>query len=671
MVVLRRNKLQNTSSSSSSNNDVTKPHESSKGSCDAPTSFRRRKENKFSIHFFLIPFLWTLSCFVVGRILLLQSHIEVFQFQEDLGIFSVPLDHGLLSNLKVKNAKNVVFIPGKITPASERKHTSSLRIQHQNPVKRETNSNIMDRQNDEKIITHYLDSLPEPKSTLLPKRLFVVVGLESSGTKFVSERIASLLGIDDVGERTAHGRISFGRAEIQHFSLPWGSICTQHNLNKEDNGGIIPFVPPRECGTSRNKNDHSLFLPEHRDQPISQCPSLGLPDLVEVPPRFLVNITSHVHWYEERGVQVTAVIVSRDRNVVRASASKAHCTDKATHEAEIESGERIIRDAIEKLNSPRRSYEIESSDKVSPLSKLVFVSYESLLELRNDGYMEYFRWQLGLPTISFTQQKQWDVDRNKNARFFEPVIYRSNGDYSKAGEQSSLYPAEKKSLRDIPNQIITVIGLESSGSKFISQLLYPYFERIDKVELDYQTLPGGNSFVCTGRDERNMLPFLPPFQCREDIQNCQALQQQMNEHRSFDNVIPDRYFLDLISHFDWYDKRGIPSTAVIVTRDPTVTQASAAKAHCHNLSVHTSEFGFGNDLIGEFLRIQSNPDTAIKSTNVVIVSYESMISLGISYLHYVLKQIDNEYDLSKVNQPSIDIIDMNKKYLFDVPHYLS
>ena len=615
---------------------------------------------------------------------MLQSHIEVFQFQEDAGvpgIFSVPLDHGLLSDLKVKNAKNVVFIPGKITPASERKHTSPDQKPHRNRI-RGRKPRMAKFRNDEKIIIHYLDSLPEPKSTLLPKRLFVVVGLESSGTKFVSQKIASLLGIDDVGEHAAHGRINIGRAEIQHFSLPWGRICTQTNIYEEDNGGIIPFVPPRECGRLRNiNNNFLLFQNQKKFDHKEECNAIGVPNLVIVPPRFLVNITSHVNWYEERGVQVTAVIVSRDRSVVRASASKAHCTDKAMHEAEIESGERIIRDAIEKLNSPRRNYEIESSDKVSPLSKLVFVSYESLLELRNDGYMEYFRWQLGLPNIDDRSCCNLEV-RDGNKGYLQRAAYimgeKLTVENKKHGEVSSFHPAQKMSSRDIPNQIITVVGLESSGSKFISQLLYPYFEDLDEVELDYQTLPGGKSSFCSGRetveDKRSLLPFLLPLRCRNDyIYNCQALQQHIdkNEDSHFLNNIPNRFFLNITSHFDWYDKRGIPSTAVIVTRDPTVTQASAAKAHCHNLSVHTSEFGFGNDLIGEFLRIQSNPDTAIKSTNVVIVSYESMISLGISYLRYVLKQIDNEYDLSKVNRPSIDIMDMNQKYMFGGPYYSS
>ena len=111
---------------------------------------------------------------------------------------------------------------------------------------------------------------PPPKKSLLPKKLLVVFGPESSGTKFLSstlgvatgafpsdgkwEHVPSSTKEEWVFHQHNHRRaMSFdGEWEVQHLSLPWGRFC-------KDAGAIniVKAVVPAECFRYESNPDNS------------------------------------------------------------------------------------------------------------------------------------------------------------------------------------------------------------------------------------------------------------------------------------------------------------------------------------------------------------------------------------------------------------------------------
>lgn len=61
-------------------------------------------------------------------------------------------------------------------------------------------------------------------SSLLPKKIISVIGLESSGTRFVTSILAKAHGIPEYREGSFSGGGVKDGLQVQHFSLPWVSI---------------------------------------------------------------------------------------------------------------------------------------------------------------------------------------------------------------------------------------------------------------------------------------------------------------------------------------------------------------------------------------------------------------------------------------------------------------
>ena len=261
-----------------------------------------------------------------------------------------------------------------------------------------------------------------PTSRLLPKRLVSVFGLESSGTTFFTSLLAR---IANVTERDIFEGMRFNKTssswEFQHLSLPWGSSC---------NGTlkVVPVMYPAPCIHMNVTYSDDL-------KPHSSCPGLvGRPggghkkktipdkqmvqDPIDVyPHRFFVNITSHILWYRQHGVQATAVVMMRDVEIGRIARSFQHCPNPAYAHEEAALGLRILRDAVETL-SPLDDVGINnhSGNNNAAMPHVVVVSYETLMHLQAP-YLNGILKRLTLPTVA---EQHFTSLRNGNMRYIQP-----------------------------------------------------------------------------------------------------------------------------------------------------------------------------------------------------------------------------------------------------------
>uniref|UniRef100_A0A7S2RUF0 Uncharacterized protein n=1 Tax=Rhizochromulina marina TaxID=1034831 RepID=A0A7S2RUF0_9STRA len=93
-----------------------------------------------------------------------------------------------------------------------------------------------------------------------PKQIISVFGLEESGSDLVSKTIAHALGMAPFGTWAGNGSLRTSRTVLQHLPLPWGGNC-------DSDSDVV--------------------------QTLNVFDSLTMEELI-VPPRFFVNITTHV-----------------------------------------------------------------------------------------------------------------------------------------------------------------------------------------------------------------------------------------------------------------------------------------------------------------------------------------------------------------------------------------
>jgi len=222
----------------------------------------------------------------------------------------------------------------------------------------------------------------------------------------------------------------------------------------------------------------------------------------------------------------------------------------------------------------------------------------------------------------------------------------------------------------IPKRLITVAGLESSGTKFLTMIaaqaagayrilekqkesgkvnLSPFEDRVRwrGIEVQHVSLPWGGE--CSYRANRNHTEILTnntidaliPKKCIfSRARNSATLNANNIRYlpmcrelgiREFTSI-PGRYFLNLTSHIKWYQERGSIATAVIVVRDQTIEYASKFRDHCHNHTLGKEENKYGLEIIREAL-LNLSEDWLDDNTppSLVLVSYESLMSIGEPY----------------------------------------
>lgn len=175
--------------------------------------------------------------------------------------------------------------------------------------------------------------------SILPKRIYSIIGLESSGTQFVSRMIRDALHLQAYREGSfPYGHVSNEAKEVQvqHFSLPWGSTCQQ-----DPHVPIVDVVLPSQCVRKENLHEEEC---DRMGQELWGTSTSSL----RYPNRYMLDIESHKEFYDLLGVEQYFIIMVRDSSISHKARSRDHCQNPTLVRKEEEVGRDIIIDAINK-----------------------------------------------------------------------------------------------------------------------------------------------------------------------------------------------------------------------------------------------------------------------------------------------------------------------------------
>jgi hypothetical protein len=222
---------------------------------------------------------------------------------------------------------------------------------------------------------------------LLPKRLITVFGTESSGSTFLATAVGIAAGVKSANDKNPLSFRSVDadrNVEIQHISLPTGygpnaDNCKQLKAGVVTSSVTVPVLVPEVCSVFPPTNPWEQLA--RARSPTKTLPKAcreeaGLDDFVVYPRRYFVNITSHIQWYRDRGVEATAVIMIRDPSISTASKIISHCPQEKVAEEQNEHARQLVREAI---------------DKLDPSSEVILVSYEGIVSLQESYLFGIYR----------------------------------------------------------------------------------------------------------------------------------------------------------------------------------------------------------------------------------------------------------------------------------------
>jgi hypothetical protein len=224
---------------------------------------------------------------------------------------------------------------------------------------------------------------------------------------------------------------------------------------------------------------------------------------------------------------------------------------------------------------------------------------------------------------------------------------------------------QRRKLPGLPDRVITVFGLESSGTTFVHQTLgkamglerissEEYGNRDRSVLLQHTSLPTGWLVPSFAR-RFEPLPILPvgvPVACQ--MQSGKTQKPNPPECNVFETKlrqIPSRYFINVTSHIQWFRERGVDAQAVVVVRDPGIHFQNTIQKYCPNETAAYEQYATARELSSQ----------AITSIHPVLVSYEMLLTLKSSYLF----QIYQELSISSRYVPTFK--NGNVKYLPSIP----
>ena len=356
---------------------------------------------------------------------------------------------------------------------------------------------------------------------ILPKKLITVVGPESSGSTFLAATIASAVGADPK-QVNKIARSQDGKTDVQHLSLPWGWFCEDNSSADDAEMGVhvVDAMVPFECFRYKfapsldpsiaqaedimsqkqvkvardgpqteveaqllQQCREEVFISQHSNSSCgAKCGTGVYSGYALYPKRFSVNITSQIEWYLLHGVDVTVILSTRDRSISVKGKVKNHCNIEKFLRREDEVAIELMNEALEKygaFGSIKRGLVIVSS-------------YEALMSMK-DAYLFGLYKQLGInstyvPSFSdgnkkyVTDANEWNMDKSNSST--------AEQDISVQQPKSEAKDVNPKDLV-LPKTLITVVGLEGSGSTFLSTTLSKVVSTDDDSRLQHISLPQG------------------------------------------------------------------------------------------------------------------------------------------------------------------------------------
>ena len=225
-----------------------------------------------------------------------------------------------------------------------------------------------------------------PVSEVLPRRLFLIYGLESSGTTFTAKAIAVALGIEPAKTRNDFLETEDNHDHVQHISLPWGAIKPGEwgfSTRYSEPLPMLPVFYPKPCQMNpvfAVKNGKPQG-PQLRPPP-KVCQDFMDDQVLTRPHRFFINMTTHITWYRERGVLVYPIMVVRDPALHMKGITDqrlGHTPNDAAAYVQYKTGRAIMVETIEKGLNP------------------IIISYETMLTLQRPYLCQLYE-TLGIET---------------------------------------------------------------------------------------------------------------------------------------------------------------------------------------------------------------------------------------------------------------------------------
>mmetsp|Transcript_42376 Transcript_42376/g.90163 ORF Transcript_42376/g.90163 Transcript_42376/m.90163 type:complete len:385 (+) Transcript_42376:117-1271(+) len=281
---------------------------------------------------------------------------------------------------------------------------------------------------------HNSISSPSRRQSVLSKRIITVFGTESSGSTFLATTLGIASGafppngtyvtlLSDrhnspgrtIVERTVarRARSPDGEIEVQHLSLPWGFWGSKRrNCDLRANTSTVDAFVPEPCFRFDYQStwEHRLaakapagcreeaHITERNDGAVggwtcgtNDCGRGENDGYALYPRRFFVNATAHLEWHLRRGVDITVVLVVRDKSISRAGKMTTHCPDETAAREEEEKARAIMSDALRNYGRLGR---LISSDNPNE-ERAIAVSYETLMALE-DSYLLGIYKMLGI-----------------------------------------------------------------------------------------------------------------------------------------------------------------------------------------------------------------------------------------------------------------------------------
>jgi hypothetical protein len=130
------------------------------------------------------------------------------------------------------------------------------------------------------------------------------------------------------------------------------------------------------CSTQKQGTICTPTIRKKRSFPESCHEEAGLEDFVVYPTQFFVNVTSHIEWYKERGVEATAVLMMRDALISQISKTQSYCPLKVSAKQQNEHAQQLMMEGI---------------DKLDPLTEVVLVSSEGIMLLGGSYLLDIYR----------------------------------------------------------------------------------------------------------------------------------------------------------------------------------------------------------------------------------------------------------------------------------------
>lgn len=230
------------------------------------------------------------------------------------------------------------------------------------------------------------------ESSLLPKTLYVIYGLESSGTTFLAKTVANALDIDPVFDPDTVESKDHRRIHIQHLSLPLGVFAygswgyeTRYSQPLE----VLPVYYPTGCRVKTTFGQPPSMV----DVPLECQSFLQRQRMRSSPSRYFVNISTHVQWYRNLGVKVVPIMVVRDpsfhfHGILQAR--PGHCRNETAAWLQYETGREIL---LQSMSSIHKG----GGAGVDP----IIVSYETLMTLQDDYLRTVLYPELNLTNATY------------------------------------------------------------------------------------------------------------------------------------------------------------------------------------------------------------------------------------------------------------------------------